>query len=144
MIKKDTTVAEAKMSFQSRTLRSISVSRLFYIDDVVQNGRSVPSLGCHEKFPCLFRECKIYWCGLALSSKLPTWEFSRRHLEDFVDGMHLNARRTCCTIIFPISANHINDFWRCSCHCRRRFQNSLVAQIMKLLGRKSKVTTFNF
>ena len=39
MIKEETTVAEAKMSFQSRTLRSISVSRLFHIDDVVQNGQ---------------------------------------------------------------------------------------------------------
>ena len=41
MIKEDTTVAEAKMSFQSRTLRSISVLRLFEVDDVVQNGRNV-------------------------------------------------------------------------------------------------------
>ena len=59
MIKEDTTVAEAKMWFQSRTLRSISVSRLFHIDEVVQNGQSVLSLGCHEWFSCLVRECKI-------------------------------------------------------------------------------------
>ena len=65
MIKEDTTIAEAKLSFQSKTLRSISVSRLFHIDDVVQNGESVLSLGCHEWFSRLVRECKSYCCGSA-------------------------------------------------------------------------------
>ena len=37
----------------------------------------------------------------------------RRHgLADYVSEMYLSACRTCSTIIFPHSTNHIIDLWR--------------------------------
>ena len=140
MIKKDTTVAEAKCRFKvelcgRQVFRDYSILMMLY----KMGDWSVLSLGCHEWLSCSVRECKICCCGAALSSKPPTREFLRSHLADFVDGMHLNARRTCSTIIFPISANHITDFWGCSCHYRSRFQNSLVTQIIsEIIGAELK------
>ena len=48
-------------------------------------------------------------------------EISRCHLTDYVKILHQKACRTCSTIIFPHSANHIIDLQRCCCRCRRHF-----------------------
>ena len=47
----------------------LTVSRLFRVDHVVQNGRGALTLAWHEWFPRKSKEWKIYCCGLALSSE---------------------------------------------------------------------------
>ena len=51
------------------------------------------------------------------------YEFSRRHLVDYVKKLHQKA---CRTIIFPYSTNKIIDLWRCRGRCRRHFLNSIL------------------
>ena len=54
-------------------------------------------------------------------------EISRCHLVDYVHEFYLSACRTCSTIIFPHSTNHIIVFWRRRCRCRRPCLSSLTS-----------------
>ena len=51
-------------------------------------------------------------------------KISRFPLADYVKKMHQKACRTCSTIIFPHSTNHIIDLGRCRRLWRRHFLNS--------------------
>ena len=44
--------------------------------------------------------------------KTLNFEISRCHLADYVKELHQSVCRTCSTITFPYSANHIIAFWR--------------------------------
>jgi len=49
----------------------------------------------------------------------------RRRLADHVNKLPQKACRTCSTIVFSYSTNHIIDLGRCCCRCSLRFLNSL-------------------
>ena len=64
-----------KTSQSNRTLRYVSVSRLFHVGHLVQNTRGAISLAWHECFSCKGKEWKIHRCRLALSSEPQIWKF---------------------------------------------------------------------
>ena len=68
------------------------------------------------------------YCGLSLSSEPQMWKIYVVVWQITPKKLRQKACRTCSTIIFSDSANHIIDLWRCRCRCRcrRHFLNSLV------------------
>ena len=54
-------------------------------------------------------------------------EISRCHLVGYVKELYSSACRTCSTIIFPHSTNHIIVFWRRRRRCRHTCLSSLMS-----------------
>ena len=115
----------------------LSLLRLFHVDHVVQNRRSVLSLAWREWFSCKGKEWKIYCCEFALSSE-PQIRISRRRLADYVKTLHQKACFTCSTIIFLHSTNQIIYLWRCRWRCQILNSSLLQGRFIEQLCVRAK------
>ena len=92
---------------------------------ICKNRRSVLSLDWHKWFSSKRLRMKYLLMWARVLVRTSSIKISRRHLADFVKKLHQSACRSCSTIIFHHSINHIIDLWRFGHFCHRGFLNSL-------------------
>ena len=124
LIKKLRRLLQHKRHFKMELCISLSVSRLFYDDHVVQNRWGALSLAWHECRALTQRQrvqdLLLWICVVVRTSNL---NISRRCLPDYVKTLQQKAYPTCSTIIFPYATNEIVGLWCCRSRCR--FLNSV-------------------